>query len=111
MAPRYFRTNEGERHSSREQIRVQQRFRWHIYTPRNPRGRIIRPSRCWKCPRKAGKTPIEAHHIDYAQPFVVAWLCFSCHRRVEAGTLKLYSRDLHDYTSLINHRPKTYAKG
>jgi len=28
------------------------------------------------------------HHVDYAQPFLVAWLCGLCHRMVHAGTIR-----------------------
>ncbi len=44
----------------------------------------------------------EAHHVDYERPFLVAWLCQSCHRKVDHGGLRLYKKYVWDYTSLID---------
>jgi len=41
-------------------------------------GNLTRPTVCENgCTGKV----IEAAHIDYSQPFLVRWLCRSCHRR------------------------------
>ena len=41
-------------------------------------GKINRPEICSRC-GISGK--IEAHHIDYASPQLIIWLCSNCHRR------------------------------
>lgn len=40
-------------------------------------GILKRPKDCQMC--NDPKRRIEAHHIDYAQPFLVDWLCTNCH--------------------------------
>ena len=94
-----------------EQDRIARRFRHHVRTTWNPKGRIRREpcqfcgaeESTWGKARKAG--PIEAHHVDYAQPFLVVWVCFTCHRKVDRGELKILKRHLWDYTSLVQQRP------
>jgi hypothetical protein len=39
-------------------------------------GRLERPAACQRCGRP-GK--VEAHHLDYARPLEVQWLCPKCH--------------------------------
>lgn len=92
--------------------RVGNRFKRHVRTKSNPRGRIIRPEKCTYCPRRAGElfdsgliTEIQGCHLDYAHPFAVLWLCQGCHRKLERGTLRWRKRDVHDYSSLVNTRP------
>jgi hypothetical protein len=41
-------------------------------------GKIQRPNKCSVC-MTVGK--IQAHHDNYNEPFVVKWLCTSCHRK------------------------------
>ncbi len=99
--------------------RIQRLFRHHIRTPSNPSGRIRRevcffehrvktgkavPSsgKCWYSDRKDNERVAEAHHIDYAHPFKVVWLCFHHHRKLERGKVKLRKRMVWDYTSLID---------
>lgn len=90
---------------------VGNRFRRHVRTASNPRGRIIRPNKCQKCPRCIGqlyaggsKVQIQACHINYLRPFLVIWLCQGCHRKLERGTLEFKKRELHDYESLVHAR-------
>lgn len=40
-------------------------------------GILLRPQRCQWCLYFYDK--IEAHHVDYAQPLRVLWLCKTCH--------------------------------
>lgn len=40
-------------------------------------GRVIRPTRCDLCSKPCKP---EAAHIDYSQPYMIAWLCVKCHR-------------------------------
>lgn len=44
---------------------------------------------------------MEAHHPDHRYWWRVAWLCFSCHRQVEFGTVTLRDRDVCDYWTLL----------
>ncbi len=80
--------------------RVARRFRYHVRSSYNPRGRIHREP-CVFC----GKRKAEAHHPDYEKAFLVVWACDSCHRKIEHKTLKIGKRHLHDYSSLIVQRP------
>lgn len=48
-------------------------------------GRLTRPAQCESCgrpdsPLADGRSQIEAHHADYAQPLDVEWLCRRCHQ-------------------------------
>lgn len=92
--------------------RVGRRFRKHVRTASNPRGKIIRPDCCSRCPRKTGQlynsgghVEIQACHVDYRKPFLVLWLCQGCHRRLEQNTLTVRKRDLYDYSSLVCTKP------
>ena len=82
--------------------RVQRRFRHHIRTNWNPKGRIRREI-CAFCENP--HLPTEAHHVDYTRPFLVVWVCTSCHRRLEHGSLRVRKRDLWDYSSLVQQKP------
>jgi hypothetical protein len=87
--------------------RVARRFRHHVRTVSNPKGRIIRES-CPFCPIYAFA---EAHHLDYAKPFLVVWSCSSCHRKIEQGKIKVLARHVWDYTSLVVKRPRGWRFG
>jgi hypothetical protein len=96
----------GEAWNSPEKERVAKRFRAHVRTPSNPKGRIHR-EKCFFCkreyplPEEWPHLPrADAHHVDYSRPFVVAWLCFRHHRAVDHGR-KLPPTALHDYSSLV----------
>lgn len=43
----------------------------------------------------------EAHHVDYDLPYVVVWVCGSCHRRIETGDVNVKKLWIYDYTSLV----------
>jgi hypothetical protein len=52
-------------------------------------GILTRPTTCDACMVDPGhghdgRSLIEAHHDDYAQPLVVRWLCSSCHKHHHA---------------------------
>lgn len=84
-----------------ERVRCARRFRQQLWSPAHPERRIHRVYRCvnWReC--RTGDVQTEAHHIDYRKPYVVVWVCRSCHRRIEHG-LKVPRRWIHDYTSLV----------
>jgi hypothetical protein len=85
-----------------EDRRAHKRFQRHIRTTRNPKGRIRREP-CFADAEHTSEA--EAHHPDYARPFLVLWVCPSCHRKVDHGSLKFRKTDLWDYSSLINQRP------
>lgn len=40
------------------------------------KGVIVRPSRCSQC---GAPGLVHAHHMNYARPFDIAWLCPACH--------------------------------
>lgn len=47
-------------------------------------GRLVRPKACQDCGREG--TPIEGHHLDYARPLEVIFLCRPCHRACHRAT-------------------------
>lgn len=47
-------------------------------------GRLVRPQACQDCGREGGR--IEGHHLDYARPLEVIWLCRSCHVKCHRAT-------------------------
>lgn len=100
-----FKRKDGTRHSSDEMIAAQRRFRHHVRTPRNSRGRIHREE-CVFCVqfKEDQKTISEAHHLDYKEWWRVTWLCFSHHRKVDHGSLKVRIRHIWDYSSLLIRR-------
>lgn len=89
----------GYAHTSTDKARTAERFRHHVWSPRFPHRRIMRPWHCCHC--RAKDVQVEAHHVDYSNPFLVSWLCRSCHRRVEAGSIRLGRKHLFDYSSLV----------
>lgn len=59
------------------------------YYPALHSGVITRPPACERC----GDTGyIHGHHIDYAKPLVVEWLCASCHAKTHQWFSKPESR-------------------
>lgn len=100
---------DSERWNDPSQIRVARRFRHHVRTTSNPRGRIHREP-CFNI-RECGSTkPADAHHVDYNQPFLVLWVCVNCHRKVDHNSLKFKKSDLWDYSSVVRVRGKTWAE-
>jgi hypothetical protein len=100
---RWFKKADGQPWFDAEDRRAHKRFQRHVRTTSNPRGRIRREP-CFADPAHAIEA--EAHHPDYTRPFLVLWVCLSCHRKVDHGSLKFKKTDLWDYTSLINQRPR-----
>jgi hypothetical protein len=47
-------------------------------------GRMTRPSTCSWC-GSAGR--IEGAHVDYADPYLVVWLCPKCHREMDKAAV------------------------
>jgi len=45
-------------------------------------GLLIRPNKCDQCDKSL---KIEAHHKNYNNPFDIAWLCRTCHRKHHRG--------------------------
>jgi hypothetical protein len=99
-------TDDGQRWQSAEHTRIGRRFRGHVRTETNPKGRIHREP-CYFHREMIG----EAHHPDYDQPWAVVWLCSSCHRRADHGTLRVTKKMIWDYTSLVPKKPKLYRNG
>lgn len=80
--------------------RYERRFRHHVLSLSNPRGRIVRLP-CTFCAFPAA----EAHHLRYEPDwvFIVVWACLSCHRRMEYGSLKILQKHICDYSSLVRN--------
>lgn len=86
-----------------EQERIARRFRQHVRTAGNPRGRIHRED-CGFCLDAGDAVLGDAHHPDHARPYVVVWVCVQHHRMLEHGGLRIYKRHVFDYTSLVWQR-------
>lgn len=43
----------------------------------------------------------EFHHLDYKNPFLGVWCCFSHHRKIEHGSVTVWKRDIWDYHSVV----------
>lgn len=96
-----------------QRVRVARLFRHHVQRPGNPRGRIVRlPCTFWHGFRRGPHfvvpqpadclgEPAAAHHVDYAHPFRVVWLCTNCHMAVHARRLRVVPSMICDYTSLV----------
>ena len=46
-------------------------------------GELCNPNQCEDCLKK---TEVFAHHIDYARPLEVVWLCRTCHVLIHKNT-------------------------
>lgn len=92
--------------------RYERRFRGHVQTLSNPKGRIVRLPCAFFV--DCGSYVAEAHHIKYEPDwtFIVVWTCASCHRKVEYGSLRVGKRQICDYTSLVRNilRPGLYRE-
>jgi hypothetical protein len=55
---------------------------------RDRRGRpgIAKPRRCERCGKECKASGLHGHHLDYARPLHVLWLCAACHRSVHLGS-------------------------
>lgn len=40
-------------------------------------GKLVKPSSCERC---MATGELDAHHVDYAKPLAVEWLCRTCHK-------------------------------
>lgn len=80
-------TREGDRrHGQRSRLKYPEKWRAREIT-RNAlrRGDLVRPEQCQRCGSvptrsRAGLVQIHAHHVDYANPLEIEWLCSRCHR-------------------------------
>lgn len=78
-------------------LRVMQPLAWRYWSQTLlntavKQGAMARPAACATC----GATgPVEAHHVSYARPFDVEWLCHRCHMRVHhcGGVVRLIKWD------------------
>ncbi len=52
----------------------------------------------------------EFHHVDYARPFLGAWLCHSCHRKADHDSLPPEELILWDYSSIVRLIPSRASK-
>lgn len=47
-------------------------------------GELEKPEGCSRCGRKTDF--LDSHHPDYKKPFIVKWLCKSCHKLLHLGS-------------------------
>lgn len=90
---------DGTRWNDAERDRASRLFRYHVST-----GAIVRQP-CHFHPYVEG----EAHHVDYDQPFLVAWLggrLCGCHRKADHGSLEITPAMLHDYSKIVKQVPQ-----
>lgn len=68
------------------------------------RGELTNPKECSKC--HTIKHRIVAHHDNYSEPFLVRWLCNSCHRlfHLEKGCISYELRGLLRFDNIIDER-------
>lgn len=57
---------------------------WRLYRAARRAGTLAPPAQCQDCGRER---KIIGHHTDYRRPFMVAWLCATCHSRAHKGGL------------------------
>lgn len=46
---------------------------------------VLKPGRCERCGAETPAPALQGHHVDYARPLHVYWLCRCCHRSVHLG--------------------------
>lgn len=93
-----------------DKVRAARRFRHHIQTPSNPRGRVVRLP-CVFCPLEEALNRFsEAHHPNHKIWWVVVWACERCHRMIEHGSLRVLKKHLFDYSSLLLIRPNGHRE-
>jgi hypothetical protein len=64
----------------------QQKAAYDAVRSAHHKGLLSRPSSCEKCGEAErfgtdGRTLLHGHHVDYAKPLDVEWLCAKCHRK------------------------------
>ena len=94
-------------------VRMQRRFRYHVRTRYNPRGRIVRPKRCAfhskRCWFQDPDRIPEAHHPFHDEPFVVVFVCLRHHRAVERDPSMIRPEHIRDFTAIVRTAPERWA--
>jgi hypothetical protein len=98
---------------------IARKFRHHVQARWNPKGRIVRlpcvfyggyarGRHVFEEPPMCLGDLVDAHHVDYARPFAVVWLCRTCHALVHRRKLRVVPSMVCDYSSLVQnlHRKK-----
>ena len=65
-------------------------------------GSIVRPGSCLSC---GCECKPDAHHADYSKPFLIEWLCKSCHGRANYARSKKevrYERRVYDAQPVLD---------
>jgi len=73
-----------EKYKSMKKRKVKRRGKWYIFRAwatyklnlAIKKGEIQRPENCSNC---GYNFSIIGHHCDYSKPYIVIWLCRSCH--------------------------------
>lgn len=97
-----FKRKDGKRIYDSERERATRFFRGHIFTPKNPRGRIVRLL-CQFCKPNEQTSISQFHHPDYKRPFFGVWCCESHHRQIDHGSLIVHPSKWCDYASLVEN--------
>lgn len=108
---RLWLTREGERWAPVDKVRCARRFRGHVQTFSRPHARIAKINICPHCKGRDQTSITEFHHPDYGRPFFGTWCCYSCHRRLESGSLKMTWRTTYNYESLVLVVRSRWRKG
>lgn len=53
-------------------------------------GKLIRPKECDYC---SEQEPVDAHHVEHSEPFLLVWLCEKCHKFFDKHKIFGYEKD------------------
>jgi hypothetical protein len=94
----------AHRRWTRDQELVRNRREWlrlerHKQRARNLTQNMRKKAGVQPLPCPCGATKVHMHHVDYDQPYLIAFLCVTCHRREHTGKLA-HKFELHDLRDL-----------
>ncbi len=71
--------------------------------------RMKKPSTCSVCNQYVEQSRLHGHHYDYAQPFIVSWMCLGCHNKLHGGA-SLKADQVIEIERLARSGASSYAK-